>query len=148
MRHVWTSLPPGWTWFFWVSVGSTLSKIDVISCSSGHCWSNESFYSALPSPLVMSSLCDLPTRSHIHHLTLRVALMLTHFPCPVLGAFCNIFATHHSRIPELLIKRSVGLSKADDYALSASFRASSSSGRSCRVTYFPDPVQGVRGESI
>ncbi|KAG1746936.1 hypothetical protein EDB19DRAFT_1926924 [Suillus lakei] len=49
MRHVWTSLPPGWDMVF-----------------LGHCWSNESFYSALPSPLVMSSLCDLPTRSHIH----------------------------------------------------------------------------------
>ncbi|KAG1775109.1 hypothetical protein EV702DRAFT_1280213 [Suillus placidus] len=49
MRHVWPSLPHGWDMVF-----------------LGHCWSNESFYSALPSPGVMSPLYDLTTRSHMH----------------------------------------------------------------------------------
>ncbi|KAG0703436.1 hypothetical protein DFH29DRAFT_1042333 [Suillus ampliporus] len=49
MRQVWTSLPPGWDMVF-----------------LGHCWSNESFYSELSSPWVMSPLYDLPTRSRIH----------------------------------------------------------------------------------
>ncbi|KAG1814557.1 hypothetical protein EV424DRAFT_1348738 [Suillus variegatus] len=49
MRHIWPSLPHGWDMVF-----------------LGHCWSNESFYSALPSSQVMSPLYDLPRRSHIH----------------------------------------------------------------------------------
>ncbi|KAG1746927.1 hypothetical protein EDB19DRAFT_333208 [Suillus lakei] len=49
IRHIWTSLPPGWDMVF-----------------LGHCWSNESFYSVLPLPLVMSPLYDLPIRSRIH----------------------------------------------------------------------------------
>ncbi|KAG1741827.1 uncharacterized protein EDB91DRAFT_1129564 [Suillus paluster] len=47
MRHVWTSLPPGW---------------DIVLL--GHCWSNESFYSELPSPRAVSPLYDLTTRIH------------------------------------------------------------------------------------
>ncbi|KAG2135090.1 hypothetical protein DEU56DRAFT_807731 [Suillus clintonianus] len=49
MHNVWTYLPPGWDMVF-----------------LGHCWSNESFYSELPSPRVMSPLYDLLTRSRIH----------------------------------------------------------------------------------
>ncbi|KAG2036182.1 hypothetical protein BDR03DRAFT_960400 [Suillus americanus] len=49
MRHVWPSLPHGWDMVF-----------------LGHCWSNESFYSALPSPRAMSPSYGLLTRSHIH----------------------------------------------------------------------------------
>ncbi|KAG2127143.1 uncharacterized protein EDB93DRAFT_1096785 [Suillus bovinus] len=49
MHHIWPSLPHGWDMVF-----------------LGHCWSNESFYPALPSPQVMSPLYDLSTRSHIH----------------------------------------------------------------------------------
>ncbi|KAG2753481.1 hypothetical protein P692DRAFT_20722205 [Suillus brevipes Sb2] len=49
MRHVWPSLPQGWDMVF-----------------LGHCWSNESFYSALPSSRIMSPLYDLPTQSRIH----------------------------------------------------------------------------------
>ncbi|KAG2065960.1 hypothetical protein BDR04DRAFT_1234267 [Suillus decipiens] len=49
MRHVWPSLPHGWDMVF-----------------LGHCWSNESFYPALPSPQAMSPSYDVLKRSYIH----------------------------------------------------------------------------------
>jgi len=44
----------------------TLSTANVMLHYSGHCWSNESFYSELPSPRFTSPSYDAPTRSHIH----------------------------------------------------------------------------------
>jgi GR25 family glycosyltransferase involved in LPS biosynthesis len=70
MRHVWNFLPPGWDIVFlgMYCIYSTLSTTNVMLHSSGHCWSNESFYSKLPSPrfTFMSPSYDAPTRSHIH----------------------------------------------------------------------------------
>ncbi|KAG1846729.1 hypothetical protein F4604DRAFT_1594870, partial [Suillus subluteus] len=90
MHQVWPSLPHDWDMVF-----------------LGHCWSNESFYSALPLPEAIFPLYDLLAQSHIHpsYSPPSYSLRCTHDYALSLSSACRLL--QHLRCPPFAYSRAL-----------------------------------------